>query len=325
MLPLWFATSVYALGVLTTVLMHSLHILEVASYSCHSRAPLLNPGASALVAVQLVLGIFALVPSVVIAAALGVGVAVLTPTGPYIILQAALEGTSVRTQEEAGQACAAVWGPGPHASGLNRVSLLSMLLFCLGALFVLHVVLLQLAWTWDMQGVLEQLSMRAAQTAFILLEMRRKLKAAAAAVLPRAVLLQRMKQEAESDSSMRVSVGGITCNGQDRIRRAKASNGPPQRGIALGESMIATLNLCGYDRIADLAGPVAALGLHRRIGTVVDEVCARYGAIRVRGGAGRFLLGWFESQKGVSRAERGSGGQAEMPKESRSSTNNWKL
>lgn len=31
LLSLWFATSVYALGVLTTVLMHSLHILEVAS------------------------------------------------------------------------------------------------------------------------------------------------------------------------------------------------------------------------------------------------------------------------------------------------------
>lgn len=52
-------------------------------------------------AVQLVLGIFALVPSVVAAATLGVVVALLTPTGPYVILQAALEGISVRTQEEA--------------------------------------------------------------------------------------------------------------------------------------------------------------------------------------------------------------------------------
>ena len=54
-----------------------------------------------------------------------------------------------------------------------------------------------------------------------------------------------------------------------------------------------TLVLHGYDKIADLAGPIAGMGLHRRIGAVVDEVCAKHRAVRIKGSAGTFKLAWF--------------------------------
>lgn len=67
--------------------------------------------------------------------------------------------------------------------------------------------------------------------------------------------------------------------------------------IGLGDSIVLTLVLHGYNKIADLAGPIAGMGLHRRIGAVVDEVCAKHKALRINSPSGLFRLAWFSSQQ----------------------------
>lgn len=64
---------------------------------------------------------------------------------------------------------------------------------------------------------------------------------------------------------------------------------------SLGSSVVATLVLGGFESISELAGPVATFGLHRKIGAIADEVCSRFGCVRMQSRADRVILGWFAS------------------------------
>lgn len=67
--------------------------------------------------------------------------------------------------------------------------------------------------------------------------------------------------------------------------------------VSLGNGLVATLCLPGFDRVSSIAGPLATLALFRRIGQAADAVCANFGALRVGQGESMMQLGWFPSQQ----------------------------
>lgn len=94
--------------------------------------------------------------------------------------------------------------------------------------------------------------------------------------------------------------------------------------VDLGVSAVATLHLEGFRAIADLMGPVASLALHRKIGAVLDGVCASYGAVRVRGEPGVFRIAWFcdstENDAAHDNSANAAGGQRMGARESGENT-----
>lgn len=62
-----------------------------------------------------------------------------------------------------------------------------------------------------------------------------------------------------------------------------------------------TLRLHGLEAIAGLMGPIAAFGLHRKVGAQVDLVCTRYGGMRLQAPPDLVRIGWFVSQLEPSR------------------------
>lgn len=96
-----------------------------------------------------------------------------------------------------------------------------------------------------------------------------RLERAAATLMPREIVLARTSQAGA------------------RAERSSAH---------LGAGVVATLRLVAFDRVSELAGPVATLALFRRVGLAVDKVCLKHGALRVGRGTSTMQLGWFSSQ-----------------------------
>jgi len=97
------------------------------------------------------------------AAAISMCIALFIPVGMYRVLQTVLEGTVVRTQEEAAEACAALWEPGPLGSRSERVLNLGLVPILSVSLFVSVFVTSRLEQTrqlrkglCDLRGILKQ-------------------------------------------------------------------------------------------------------------------------------------------------------------------------
>lgn len=106
-------------------------------------------------------------------------------------------------------------------------------------------------------------------------------------LIKKKIMLERATSQQSQQSPRSTDIARIGWNPQ---------SAPPLLRTRLGDAVVATLAFGGFESIRDIVGPVASFGLHRKLGAVADEICSRFGGVRIRGHTGQLSIGWYASK-----------------------------